>query len=50
MVLITRYGYHPGDGATGRIGGVLGDLLYITIIIHSGGLFDGIILYALHTE
>jgi hypothetical protein len=47
---ITLYGYPPGDGATGRIGGVHGDRLYITIIIHSGGLTDGIILYVLHTE
>ena len=50
MGLITLYGYRHGDGATGRIGGVHGDPLYITIIIHSGGLTDGIILHAIHTE
>ena len=47
---ITVYGYHHGDGVTDRIGGVHGDLLYITTTIHSGDLTDGIILYALHKE
>lgn len=46
--LITVYGYHHGDGATGLIGGMHGDQLYITTIILSGGHSDGIIPYVLH--
>jgi hypothetical protein len=50
MAPITEYGYHHGDGVTDPIGGVHGDLYFIMITMHSGGLTEGIILYALHTE
>ena len=46
---ITGYGYLHGHGATDRIGGDRGGLLYIMTTTHSGGLMERIIHIAIHT-